>query len=200
MAHTADLSTASLASVARQIAERPSFSLAAPGALATPRSIAESFPIWMLGADALQTSGKRLRDIAKDIGTWHHQINQQERASEVARSVPSPNSPGELKLVEFGTSPLAAKIGETIGWIDKNASGDPMVRLLSIPAYYVMTFWLEQPDTDQIVIVDRPSAFEAVRYQVAYEYESFRMLLRDMRRPQGIPPGPLPEPPKPQAG
>lgn len=196
MAHTTDLPAASLASIATQIAERRPPILAMHGAPGAPRRITESFPIWMLGADDLGTSGQRLRDVARDTKTWHHQINQGDQAREVARSVPAP-APGNadgMKLVEFGTSPLASKIGETLVWIDQHSTGDPMVRLLAIPAYFVLTFWLEQADKDEIVLVDRPPTFDALQYREIYDYDLFRMRLRDMPRPQGLPPGPPPEP------
>ena len=196
MAHTTDLPAASLASVASQIAARRPPAIAAAGMPATPRSITESFPIWMLGADALGSSERRLHDIAIDTKTWHHQINQGDHAREVARSVPAP-APGNadgMKLVEFGTSPLAGKIGETMVWIDQHATGNPMARLLSIPAYYILTFWLEQPGNDEIVLVDRPPTLDNLRYHQIYEYQHFRMLLRDTPRPQGLPAAPPPMP------
>lgn len=196
MAHTLPLPDAALTSIARQIGERRSDTLRmAPGAGAALR-IAESFPVWMLGGDALQATSGRLSTLAKETGTWHHQINHGDQAREFARSVPvaaaAPGGAGDLKLVELTTSPMAGRIAETTEWIDRNATGDPLARLLFIPAYYLITFWLEQPDSDQIVVVDKPTQFDRINYLQIYDYWAFRDLLLAMPRPQGLPAGPPP--------
>jgi hypothetical protein len=189
MAHTVDLSPAALASIARQIGERrsPSSLFAmAPGAAL---QVAESFPIWMLGYDALQQPAGRLATLAKDTGTLHHQINSGNQAREFARSVPAtaPGGAADLQLVELSSSPTAGRVGEAVKWIDEQSTGDPFVRLLLIPAYYTTAFWLELADQDQIVVVDRPPRFEGLDYRKIYTYTDFRQRLRDMPRPQGVP-------------
>lgn len=193
MAHTVPFSAAALTSIARQIGERRPETMAlralAPGA---SLRIAESFPVWMLGVDALQATSGRLNTLAKETGTWHHQINHGDQAREFARSVPAPGGADDMQLVELTTSPMAGRIAEIIEWIDQNASGDPLARLLFIPAYYLITFWLEQPDTDQIVVVDKPTQFDRINYLQIYDYPAFRGLLLETPRPQGLPAGPPP--------
>lgn len=190
MAHTVPPPpAAALTSIARQIGERraPANALAAaPGA---PLQIAESFPVWMLGLDALQGPPGRLRTLAKETGTWHHQITQGNQAKEFARSVPGTAPTGaDWRLVELGNSPTAGRIGETIDWIDQYAPANPLVQFLFIPAYYLIAFWLEQSDKDQIVVVDKPARFENIHYLEIYDYERFRSLLLEVPRPQGVPP------------
>jgi len=199
MAHTEPLPATALNSIARQIGERrsltgPMFAAVAPGAAL---SIAESFKVWMLGVDALQQPPGRLATLARETGTWHHQINHGAQAREFARSVaaavpPGAVATGDMQLVELTPSPMAGRIGETIEWIDKNASGDPLARLLIVPAYYLVAFWLEQPNRDEIVVVDRPAQFESVHYFQIYEYPAFRDLLLGLPRPQGLPTTPPP--------
>jgi hypothetical protein len=46
------------------------------------------------------------------------------------------------KVVEIAKSPIAEKIDEAVEWIDQNAKGDPLVRLLMIPSYFLTAFWL----------------------------------------------------------
>ena len=168
MAHTEQLSPAALAGVAAQIAQRTPPGVATLfEAAAHPPVVAESFPVVMLPADRL-ADGKTLQAAARQrmsewltrTGLWHHQIAANGRADAFARSAQVAPGAGEQQVVEVARSTLPEALSTTIRWIDEHAEGDPMVRLLTVPAYYVTAFWLEYANRDAVVVAERPQKYD----------------------------------------
>jgi hypothetical protein len=194
MAHRQDFPQAALQAIARQIAERrpvAPFGLAPPGAAL---QIAESFPVWMLQFDPSMPADTDLHKITKETGHWQHQVRNHRGTKQIARSItPSAGAPEQTRLVELSTTPIAGKIDEAIKWIDEHVPGDPLARILVVPAVHVTTFWLEENNASQIVLVSRPDSFENLRYNHLYPAAEFlRELYR--HRPLGKPPGEVPNP------
>lgn len=199
MAHRQDFPQAALRAIARQIAERrpvAALGLAPPGAAL---QIAESFPVWMLQFDPAIPVDTDLHKITKETGHWQHQVRNDTGTKQIARSItPSAGAPEQTRLVELSTTPIAEKIDAAIKWIDDHVPGDPLARILAVPALHVTTFWLEENHTHQIVLVSRPEAFDNLRYNHLYPAAEF---LRELYRhkPLGKPPGeaPIQTPPTP---
>jgi hypothetical protein len=74
-------------------------------------------------------------------------------------------------------------------WIQQNASGDPIVRLLVIPERYMHCFWLKYDDRDSIIVIDMPTQFQHLERQKIYDVETFANLIAQERNISGIPPG-----------
>jgi hypothetical protein len=126
--------------------------------LARARSIelAESFAVWMLGADAVRRSdGKMLATLARDTQRWHHQIKHDGRARSYARSMPRGKT--SHVLCELYVSPLAAKIDNALRWAERHLADTKQALLLNVPAYHVFALWLtDEAGEDRMVIVDAP--------------------------------------------
>ena len=196
MAHAQPLPSAALEHIARQIGERLAAPLPttvanvhpampAPGAAL---SIAESFPIWSLGADAVRRYDEPFGLLARQTGVWHHQLRQGPGAAHIAKSVSKGPDPNDWHVVELAASPLGDKMEKAIEWIDGNVGGDPLARLLAAPAYFVTAFWLEEAGRDDIVVVDMPPSFTRLRYERIYPAREFLQLLSQEERVQGVPP------------
>ena len=75
MAHAPDIPATALASIARQIGSRLPRPPGAPGrfaaAEALPAEIGESFPVYMLGVDAIRDRHSGLAKIVRPTGVWH---------------------------------------------------------------------------------------------------------------------------------
>jgi hypothetical protein len=184
MAHSDELPRDTLNSIASQIGERLRSSARfrsmadAPGA-ARPE-IAESFPVFVLSREAVAREGEAMEDLAQPTEYWHHQIRHGQESRHFARS-----RAGDL--VELAASSMPAGIARAAEWVDAHADGDPNVRLLSIPAYFITALWLHSPDRDAIVVADRPSAYsETLETDKIYEASDFLTRVRRMR-PGGMP-------------
>lgn len=186
MAHAQDVPPEALAVIARQIGERtPSIP---PGAAAQPgREVAESFPIWRLGLNATAQSTRDLRSLAVHTGSWHHQIRTHGSARAVARSTPNGPHPEDWQLLDVSASPLAPKVDDAIEWIDANVTGDPLVRMLIIPSYYIVAFWLQEGNADDVVMIDFPERFARLQYHHSYSSQDFLEELSKEQHAQGIP-------------
>jgi hypothetical protein len=124
---------------------------------AGPIELRESFEVWALGLDALghgTHSGRQIRQLARPVGCWHHQLSFGRRVAAFARSSSSPLT-GEHQLEELFISPLAQAIDEGIGWLDQNAKPEEHVRLLTVPACHLHAFWLEDEELkSRLMVID----------------------------------------------
>jgi hypothetical protein len=198
MAHAPEIPAAALASIARQIGSRLPRPPAAPGrfaaAEAPPAEIGESFPVYMLGVDAIRDRHKGLVKIARPTGVWHHQIRYGAQALDIASSLgPPPGAaaaPGaapDWQVQEVVQSPAAPRIDAAIAWIDKNVPGDPVANLLVVPAFYLTAFWLHDPNSDNVVIADMPPRLGALQPLTLYSSEEFLGRLADLKPLSGVP-------------
>lgn len=139
----------------------------------TPINLTETFPVWMLGADAVTKSDLPLDKLARRTGRWHHQIRFAGAADAYARSMPLGADAASWDIREVYESELAARIDKAIDWIDQNVKGDPEVRLLVVPAYYTHAFWLSERNGSHVVVIDAPKQYTNLRPQKLYTPKEF---------------------------
>ena len=119
--------------------------------------LGESFALYSLGPDDIErglAGGGDLTQLARATGRWHHQIKVDKKAVGFARSACEGEADFEVRQIYL--SELAKYVDEAITWIDdyeaKNpydAEADPVVRLLTVPAYQVHAFWLCRPGAEE---------------------------------------------------
>jgi len=141
----------------------------------TPLRLAETLQVWKLQDKAyeyLANSG-----LSGDIVDWvvptnalHHQLRLRGIAAGFVRSRLEPEVDKPV-IVQFNTSPLAARINDLFVVIESNeqqdpiVDADPVVRLLEIPAYHVLALWLfaESAETEKksrSVIISAPQSYK----------------------------------------
>lgn len=124
----------------------------APG----PVELRESFALWALGLDAIRYGAAQnlpIARLARPLGRHHHQITAGGQAFAFARSTVAAGKPDRARLAELFVSPLAPQIDKAIDWIDQRAPGDPLVRMLAVPAFYLHAMWLIYPDAKSRVLI-----------------------------------------------
>ncbi len=196
MARAPEIPAAALASIASEIGSRLP-SLRAPGAAAMAQapqiSIGESFPVYMLGVDALRGGNRNLPEIARQTGVWQHQIRYGAQAQDIARSTAPPPgaAPGAAgwQVQEVVHSPAAPRIDEAIAWIDAHVSQDAVASILLVPAFYLTAFWLHEPDRDQVVIADMPPRLGDLQPLQLYAADEFLGKLAALQPISGVPTG-----------
>lgn len=117
--------------------------------------LTESFPIWSLGLDAIQSKSKNVANFARSTGYWHHQIGDGKAAYRYARSKANEQLT-DFTVMEVGWSSIAEKVDQSVSWIDSNVATDAEVRMLIVPAYGITAFWLVLPTENDVVVVERP--------------------------------------------
>jgi hypothetical protein len=155
---------------------------------AGPVELRESFEVWALGLDSLAHaihSRRQIRQLARPVDRWHHQIAFAGRPAAFARSSSSPVT-GEHQLEELFVSQLAQSIDEAIAWLDENAAAEDHIRFLIVPACHLYSFWLESEDLQsRLMVIDttapRPEEhqemlFGLARFRIHSESEYIRSL------------------------
>jgi hypothetical protein len=135
--------------------------------------LAESFAVWSLGADAVPKSGVDLSQLARQTGRWHHQIKIDGKAESFARSMPLGPEAANWSVREMFASEIAKRIDDAIEWVDRNVPGDPLVRLLVVPAYHLHAFWLKEGNGSQVLVVDMPHGFTKLQTGKLYSSKEF---------------------------
>lgn len=178
MTHAASLDQATRATIARDVGKHFSqpLSLSMPHrqvALGAEFKIAESLPVYMLGANAIGDPPRRLQDAARATGNWHHQIKLGRRATHTAQST------ADGKVLQVVASPAASSIDQTIAWIDRHVDGDPRAQLLFVPAYLTTAIWLKYPRADEIVVALMPKRLRGnLEMRHVYSFADFCSALR----------------------
>src|SRR6266566_4990221 len=157
MPYGAQIRPESLERLVQQIGEQLRH-IAPPNLLnAGPIELRESFEVWALGLDSLGHgvhSKRQIRQLARPVDRWHHQLAFGARAAAFARSSASPLT-GDHQLEELFVSPLAQEIDKAIGWLDEKARAEEHVRLLTVPACHLHVFWLEDDELkSRLMVID----------------------------------------------
>jgi hypothetical protein len=178
MPYGAQIRPESLERLIQQIGEQL-LHVAPPDLLnAGPIELRESFEVWALGLDALGHgvhSKRQIRQLARPVDRWHHQLAFGGRVAAFARSSSSPST-GRHQLEELFISPLAQRIDDAIGWIDENAAAEEHARLLTAPACHMHAFWLEDDELkSRLLLIDAPGSPQP-RFQIHDESEFLRDL------------------------
>ena len=176
MAHSDNVPDKALKAVASLIGEvigdvlQQSHLLSATGesSLTLAADLGETFAVYRLDPGSVsqfRETGSDLLQLAKPTGRWHHQIVVDGRGEAFARSTAARKDNSSASLRGLFVSPLAARIDNAIRWINDNAGGDPLVRLLIAPAYQIHAFWLvyEGRPASKVFIVKAPSRFARLK-------------------------------------
>lgn len=139
-----------------------------------------------LRADAVAKTDLDISQLARQTGRWHHQIKIDGKAESFARSVPLGPDAANWSVRELFQSEVAQKIDEAIDWIDSNVTGDPLVRLLIVPAYHLHAFWLKEGDASRVLVVDMPASFTRPQYNKLYTSKEFLEALTEEQHVIGI--------------
>ncbi len=183
MAHADPFPNDILKSVAEQIGPRL---LLPPGA--PPAQLRETFSVWSLGLDATTRPKEPIAKLAQPTGRWHHQVSIGNRARAFARSMPLGPAAADWSVSQITPdSPIAEAIDKAIDWVDQNVPGDPLVKLLVVPAYYLHAFWLKTDDADQVLVVHKPDQYTRLKYETLYTPRKFLELLAQEPHASGIP-------------
>ena len=140
---------------------------------------AESFAVWMMGKDALADPSIDLRRLAKPTGTWHHQIRKVTQPPPGSSAPANVSSPAFARSTPFGpeavdwsvigvfANEFAETIDRGIRWLEGNDhlfEGNPIVRLLVLPAFYTHAFWLiNEGRESQVLPIELPSSFRILK-------------------------------------
>jgi hypothetical protein len=188
VAHAPSLPRDVLLSIARQAGERLSLAMLGLPAGST-LAIGESFPDFMLSPTAVSTPDAPFGGLVTDTGAWHHQIRHGASSVAFCRSRPNDASAGDHRVVSvIRNAAVACRIDAAIQWIDRNVPGDPLVRLLHVPAYHVLAFWLHYPDRDAVVIANKPSKYDRLSLEHVYPAGDFLRALAQEESIRGVPP------------
>ena len=207
MAYTVELTDQQKQSIAQQIGGKLAPPVSpmslAPGAAPPVQEVTESFPVWIVDDRISAAPGgslNLLRSGAQDTGTFHHNIAVVSSApggaeqSVVASARSIIHGPGGTPKVEAITVPppgnnLPRWIRNAAYWVQTNAPGNPLVRLLIIPSKYMHCFWLSYPDKDSVVVIDMPESFTHLEYRHIYDSEDFFDRLQKEPKIGGLGPG-----------
>lgn len=188
MAHSDPLPDDVLVNIADEISTR----LSAPTGVMERRadsgfSLGEHFAVWMLRLEDLSKITSDLSERAMQTGYWHHQIRHDQETSLYARTRPLGPNAADWSIEEIGSSEIASHIDQAITWIDDNSAGDPTVRLLIVPAFYLHAFWLVEQGKSEVLIVDRPEQYSDLEYCHLYGSEEFLDILKHQQHASGVP-------------
>jgi hypothetical protein len=179
MARTQELPAEVRAALARQIGPQI-VNLFPPDQWKTGRAeLAESFPVWMLPANALAHPNADLAELALPTGDWHHQVKLDGQARAFARSRPLGADADSWRLTEFFPASLAGAVEEAIGWVDANVPQDWLVRLLVVPAYNLTAFWFVEARASQVLVVHAPQ-YDSLPKDILLEPAAFLDQLRKL--------------------
>lgn len=161
-----------------------------------PLELAETFSVWMLDAVGSTQVNKEVSELAQATRRWHHQIKMGGQAVAFARSSPLGPGPDDWSIEELSRpllpepakenhiadTGLAADIDEAIRWIDANAQGDPLVRLLVSPVDCLTAFWLVGAGWSQVLVIDKPMEYTHLECRRLYRTREFLSLLNQEHR------------------
>jgi hypothetical protein len=185
MAHSDPISEEALNVIAQRVSECPTPAGLAGFAKGKHLELGTTLSVWMLGLAATTERHNRLETVATRTSLWHHQLWHAGTATKFARSRPFGHQAEDWKVQAVTTSKIAEKIEHALAWVDKHVAGDPLVRLLIIPAYYLHALWLVTADSDQILIADRPKQYATLELDHLYSFSEFLAHL-SLNRPREV--------------
>lgn len=215
MAHTDNISREALDSVARQIAAlvergietRLEVESALPDEARsesepeqkTPLTIGDSFRICKLKDSALQNirdgkAGGDLSDWVEQSDLFFHLILLDGKPKAFARSVFPLKDATEESLYQLNVSSLPGLVEQAVEAIKQNkehdavVADDPVVRLLEIPSYHLISLWLydEQRRESRVLPVLAPERYAKLQPEQFLDTETFFYQLREQPPLEGI--------------
>ena len=159
---------------------------ASPG-LAGGATFHETMDVWILEASMILEPSDNLATLARPTGRWHHQIAFSNKIIGFARTKPLGPLPDDWSVIGIFYSQLAEKIDDAVKWIDNSILDNDkhVVRLLNVPAYQVVSFWLIGDDSQSVVIIET-SPFTNLKLERLYTSKEFLDILRSIPQVEGI--------------
>jgi hypothetical protein len=148
----------------------------------------ETFSVWSLEPTAILTANADFNKLVTQTGRWHHQIKISGKAAAFARSMPLGADSNSWEVTQLFQSDISEKIDRAVDWVDSNVKGDPVVRLLVAPSYYLHAFWLSEGNKDQVCVIDVPASFTHVHADTLYSAKEFLQKLAQEQPASGFVP------------
>ena len=146
--------------------------------------LTETFPVWFLSIDAINTGNHNLLELAQDTLRWHSQISIDGKPKGVVRTMASGNDASDWAVRQILKGNFAKTIDDTIQWVDAEVETDPLVRILEIPAFFITVLWLIDGQESSVVIAKLPENLQSLSPLVRYSSQEFLEVLR--REPYAI--------------
>ena len=146
--------------------------------------LTETFPVWFLSINAINTGNGNLLELAQDTLRWHSQIWIDGKPEAVVRTMASSDdiSPWTVKQILKGD--LAKTVDDAIHWIDAEVDTDPLVRILEIPTFFMTALWLIDGQESSVIIARHSGNLQGLSPLVQYSSQEFLRVLR--REPHAI--------------
>ena len=136
-----------------------------------PLEIRESFPLWYLPREALESPSERLDRCCIDAGHWHHQIHANGRARFVAHS--EGEALPKVRLRSLSRGAQAGRVARTIAWVDAYIADPGTVRVLGIPWLSATALWLADRLKDRLVAIDMPTEIAGLDRRKVHDSDLF---------------------------
>ena len=143
-----------------------------------PAALTETFPVWILSTDAIDTGKNNLLELAEDTHRWHSQILINNKPEGVARSTALGKDASNWAVKQILKGDLAKSVDDAIRWIDTEVESDPLVRILEVPAFFITVLWLIEGNASSVVIAKCPMSLQRLSCLVQYSSQDFLEILR----------------------
>jgi hypothetical protein len=154
MPHPDALPDGALDAIARQIGRRLPRLIGPRLGPATAVTITASLEVWELTAERVEQGQTDLGAVAAPSGRWHHLIAVDGKPALYARTSPPDRDTPQWTVHEVAVTPAAERLDAAIEWLDRNAPGEDLARLLEAPEYHLLCVWLiGDQGRDQVLVV-----------------------------------------------
>ncbi|MDD9973833.1 MAG: patatin-like phospholipase family protein [Candidatus Poribacteria bacterium] len=157
--------------------------------------LTETFPVWFLSIEAINTDNDNLLELAQDTLRWHSQMSIDGKPEGVVRTMASSGDTADWTVRQILKGDFAKTVDDAIRWIDAEITTDPLVRILEIPAFFITALWLIDGEESSVVIAKLPEHLQSLSPLVRYSSQDFLEVLRQEPHTIGIRPQPL-QPPR----
>ena len=146
--------------------------------------LTETFPVWFLSIDAINTGNDNLLELAQDTLRWHSQIWIDSKPEGVVRAMASGGDTSDWVVRQILKGDFAKTVDDAIRWVDAKVETDPLVRILEIPTFFITALWLIDGQESSVVITKLPEHLQSLSPLVQYSSQEFLRVLR--REPHAI--------------
>lgn len=146
--------------------------------------LTETFPVWFLSIDAINTGNDDLLELAQDTLRWHSQILINGKPEGVVRTMASDDDASDWTVRQILKGDFAKTVDDAIHWVDTEVETDPLVRILEIPAFFITVLWLIDGKDSSVVIARLPEHLQSLSPLAQYSSQEFLRVLR--REPHAI--------------
>lgn len=148
--------------------------------------LTETFPVWFLSIDAINTGNDNLLELAQDTLRWHSQISIDGKPEGVVRTMASGDDASDWTVRQILKGNFAKTIDDAIQWVDAEVETDPLVRILEIPAFFITALWLIDGQESSVIIARLPKHLQNLSPLVQYSSQEFLEVLRQEPHAIGI--------------